>query len=416
MLPLSAPIWGRADNPPMTRRAAARLHQGRQLRRRRVRRGRTGWSAPASASSTPAAERRAAQPHRRRRAGGRRPPRRLRAQAAPARVGAAARRLRDRVDLRPAGQPQRLLQPGQARRPCRSSTSRTSTAPCSTRINGDDDTDRLLVALAAASTRGRRRRAPATRRRRGRRVAAGAAVALGVADGAPVPARLDGADRAGRRAPRHRGAARGRPGAARSSWRVAVRETLAALVADGGRIAGFDRAGWYIVDGGDRHEAAPASSCAGSRCRWSRRSGRRSAPRPRATSCCCASSPTTAEGWGECVAMSDPLYSSEYVDAAADVLRRFLVPALAAAGPLDAHAVGARARARSRATGWPRRRWRWRVLDAELRADGPVVRRASSAPSTTGCRAACRSASWTASRRCSTPSAATSTRATSGSS
>ena len=29
-----------------------------------------------------------------------------------------------------------------------------------------------------------------------------------------------------------------------------------------------------------------------------------------------------AEGWGECVAMSDPLYSSEYVDAAADVLRR----------------------------------------------------------------------------------------------
>ena len=46
-----------------------------------------------------------------------------------------------------------------------------------------------------------------------------------------------------------------------------------------------------------------------------------------------------AEGWGECVAMADPLYSSEYNDAAADVLRRFFVPALAAAGPLDAHAV-----------------------------------------------------------------------------
>ena len=46
-----------------------------------------------------------------------------------------------------------------------------------------------------------------------------------------------------------------------------------------------------------------------------------------------------AEGWGECVAMSDPLYSSEYVDAAADVLRRFLVPALAAAGTNDASAV-----------------------------------------------------------------------------
>lgn len=33
-----------------------------------------------------------------------------------------------------------------------------------------------------------------------------------------------------------------------------------------------------------------------------------------------------AEGWGECVAMSGPLYSSEYVDAAADVRRRFLIP------------------------------------------------------------------------------------------
>ncbi|WP_418058844.1 o-succinylbenzoate synthase [Pimelobacter simplex] len=38
-----------------------------------------------------------------------------------------------------------------------------------------------------------------------------------------------------------------------------------------------------------------------------------------------------AEGWGECVAMADPLYSSEYVDATADVLRRFFLPALAAA-------------------------------------------------------------------------------------
>ncbi|MGJ6966888.1 o-succinylbenzoate synthase [Streptosporangium sp. G11] len=42
-----------------------------------------------------------------------------------------------------------------------------------------------------------------------------------------------------------------------------------------------------------------------------------------------------AEGWSECVAMSDPLYSPEYVDAAADVLRRFLIPALPARP--DAH-------------------------------------------------------------------------------
>ena len=45
------------------------------------------------------------------------------------------------------------------------------------------------------------------------------------------------------------------------------------------------------------------------------------------------------EGWGECVALSDPLYSSEYVEAATDVLSRFLVPALAAHRDLDANAV-----------------------------------------------------------------------------
>jgi O-succinylbenzoate synthase len=38
-----------------------------------------------------------------------------------------------------------------------------------------------------------------------------------------------------------------------------------------------------------------------------------------------------ADGWGECVAMSTPLYSSEYVDGAADVIRRFLAPRLFAA-------------------------------------------------------------------------------------
>ena len=37
-----------------------------------------------------------------------------------------------------------------------------------------------------------------------------------------------------------------------------------------------------------------------------------------------------AEGWGECVAAAEPRYSSEYADGAADVLRRFLVPAVAA--------------------------------------------------------------------------------------
>jgi len=46
-----------------------------------------------------------------------------------------------------------------------------------------------------------------------------------------------------------------------------------------------------------------------------------------------------AEGWGECVAMSEPRYSSEYVDGAAEVIRRFLVPALAALPSADPVAV-----------------------------------------------------------------------------
>lgn len=33
-----------------------------------------------------------------------------------------------------------------------------------------------------------------------------------------------------------------------------------------------------------------------------------------------------AEGWGECVALTDPLYSSEYIDGADDVIRRYLLP------------------------------------------------------------------------------------------
>ena len=32
------------------------------------------------------------------------------------------------------------------------------------------------------------------------------------------------------------------------------------------------------------------------------------------------------DGWGECVALAEPLYSSEYIDGADDVIRRFLLP------------------------------------------------------------------------------------------
>jgi O-succinylbenzoate synthase len=45
------------------------------------------------------------------------------------------------------------------------------------------------------------------------------------------------------------------------------------------------------------------------------------------------------DGWGECVAMADPYYSSEYVSGAADVIRTYLAPALFAAGEVSAEAV-----------------------------------------------------------------------------
>ncbi|KES04902.1 O-succinylbenzoate synthase [Streptomyces toyocaensis] len=80
------------------------------------------------------------------------------------------------------------------------------------------------------------------------------------------------------------------------------------------------------------------------------------------------------EGWGECVAMADPLYSSEYVEAAADVLRRFLVPALAHADRLDAVGV-APALAAFHGHRMAKAALEMGVLDAELRASGrPLAR------------------------------------------
>jgi len=46
------------------------------------------------------------------------------------------------------------------------------------------------------------------------------------------------------------------------------------------------------------------------------------------------------EGWGECVAGNDPLYSSEYVEAAEHVLRHHLIPRLAThRSRMDAHEI-----------------------------------------------------------------------------
>lgn len=76
-----------------------------------------------------------------------------------------------------------------------------------------------------------------------------------------------------------------------------------------------------------------------------------------------------AEGWGECVAMSAPLYSSEYVDAAADVLRRYLVPRLVADGPCTAPDVAHRL-APVKGHRMAKAALETAVLDAELRGEG----------------------------------------------
>jgi O-succinylbenzoate synthase len=48
-----------------------------------------------------------------------------------------------------------------------------------------------------------------------------------------------------------------------------------------------------------------------------------------------------AEGWGECVAKPEPMYSSEYLDSAAHVIQHFLLPRLAAAPDFSAESVAA---------------------------------------------------------------------------
>jgi O-succinylbenzoate synthase len=75
------------------------------------------------------------------------------------------------------------------------------------------------------------------------------------------------------------------------------------------------------------------------------------------------------EGWGECVAMQEPLYSYEYVDAAQDVVRRCLLPRLFAAGELSAGQV---AHVLEPIKGHPMAKAavEMAVLDAELRQAG----------------------------------------------
>ncbi|MFI6316976.1 o-succinylbenzoate synthase [Nonomuraea sp. NPDC050556] len=75
------------------------------------------------------------------------------------------------------------------------------------------------------------------------------------------------------------------------------------------------------------------------------------------------------EGWGECVADDEPTHSAEYLEGAADVIRRFLLPALLAVPDLDPAGV-APALAHLRGQPMAKSAMEMAVLDAVLRARG----------------------------------------------
>ncbi len=79
--------------------------------------------------------------------------------------------------------------------------------------------------------------------------------------------------------------------------------------------------------------------------------------------------PDPIEGWGECVALSEPSYSPEYVDGAQHVIVHHLLPRLRAAGPIEAADV---APALAKLHGHPMAKaaLEMAVLDAQLRATG----------------------------------------------
>ena len=117
-------------------------------------------------------------------------------------------------------------------------------------INGDDDTDRLLlrweltaphVDRAARGLAGPRWDAAALR-------ATGAVTALGrTAGGEPISGTTAGSTLLVAVPPDIESLRRTDPACARR-WRVAVREVLGPLLDGGARVRGFDRAGWYVVD------------------------------------------------------------------------------------------------------------------------------------------------------------------------
>jgi O-succinylbenzoate synthase len=76
----------------------------------------------------------------------------------------------------------------------------------------------------------------------------------------------------------------------------------------------------------------------------------------------------TVEGWGECVALSEPSYTPEYVDGAQHVIIHHLLPQLMAAGPIEAADV-APVLANLRGHPMAKAVLEMAVLDAQLRAN-----------------------------------------------
>lgn len=82
-----------------------------------------------------------------------------------------------------------------------------------------------------------------------------------------------------------------------------------------------------------------------------------------------------AEGWGECVTSREPLYSSEFNDAAWIVLTELFVPALLAASDVTAESVGD-VLARYKGHRMAKAALELAVLDAELRTAGRSLQEA----------------------------------------
>ena len=124
--------------------------------------------------------------------------------------------------------------------------------PMTDSITDGDESDRVLVrwhladpAVAAACDR------TSVGSSVDSEVAAGAVVALGRSGaGKPVAGRSTGTTCLVA-VPSDIEALRVTEPAIARQWRTAVRETLAELLADGARITGFDRAGWYVVRRGE---------------------------------------------------------------------------------------------------------------------------------------------------------------------